>query len=69
MSDVEGDLRELVRLSPEGKQRLVDLKKDIRLAKKGIAVMKEMGMDASQLETELNRYEKTRDVLLREFAD
>lgn len=69
MAEEEPDLKELVRLSPQGKQQLTDLEKQIRLAQKGINVMKEMDMDTTMLQTELDRYKKTREILLREFAD
>lgn len=58
-----------IQLTPEEKQRLIGLEGDIKQGQHLIDVMKEMDMDVSQLQAELDHHAKIREILLREFTD
>lgn len=58
-----------IQLTPEAKQGLIGLEADIKRGQHLIDVMKEMDMDVSQLQAELDHHAKIRTILLREFTD
>lgn len=60
--------RSPIQLTPEAKNQLIGLEADIKQAQHLIDVMKEMEMDVTQLEAELKRHVKIREILLREFT-
>ena len=60
--------RAVVKLSPEHKDRMIRAKEDIEGAEHGISVLKELGMDVTELEEKMAWVKKTREILLREFG-
>lgn len=56
-----------IKLSPEDKRKLQELEADIQWARRQIERMKAIGLDVSDLEQELEKYERIRQGLLREF--
>lgn len=58
-----------LRLTPEAKTQLVGLEADMKQGQHLIDVMKEMDMDVSVLQAELDHHKKVRAILLREFTD
>lgn len=66
MSDLNG--RPPVKLTPEAKTQLEGLDTDIKRAEKYLKLMKEMGMDVTDLEAELKRHTQIRKIMLDEFS-
>lgn len=67
MSDVNE--RSPVQLTPQAKAELVGLEGKMKQAQHWIEVMKEMDMDVTAMQAELDHHEKIRKILLREFSD
>ena len=59
--------REDIKLSEEDKRKLRELEAEIQWARRQIERLKAIGVDVSDLETELEKWEKIRQGLLREF--
>lgn len=58
----------VVKLPPEVKARLSTMERDINGARRGIAALKDMGMETRALEDRLEWAEGVRKTLLKEFA-
>ena len=65
---VEEKPEAVLTLPPEMRDRLTGLRSDVKKARHGIKVMKEMGMDTSMIEEKLDWAEKVRTTLLKEFT-
>jgi len=66
MADVK--IAPLFKLPKETVVELQGLQGRIDQSRKALAVMKEMGMDTTELDNQLNRSVKIRETLLKEFA-
>ena len=58
----------VVKLSPEMKTKMTGAQEDIERTLHAIGVLKELGMDTTELEEKMAWVEKTREILLREFG-
>ena len=58
---------EVLKLPPEMRTRLDGLRADIKKARHGVKVMKDMGMDVTDIESKLEWAEGVRSTLLKEF--
>lgn len=65
---VEEKPEPVLTLPPEMKDRLTALRADVRKARHGIKVMKELGMDVADIEGKLDWAESVRTTLLKEFT-
>lgn len=63
----EKKLKPVIRLSEEQKRKLTETGDDVARAEHGIQVLKDLGMDVSELEGKLAWAKKARETLLREF--
>lgn len=59
---------ERFRLSPEQKQRLIDLEEDIRVLGEEIERAERIGLDVGTLKDEYERGKKLREGMLREYS-
>lgn len=59
--------REDIKLSEEDKRKLRELEADINWARRQIERLKAIGVDVSDLEQELEKWERIRQGLLKEF--
>lgn len=60
--------RAIVKLSPEHKAKMVGAQEDIERVVHAVGVLKELGMDTTELEEKMAWVKKTREILLREFG-
>lgn len=65
---VEEKLEPVLKLPAEMKERLETMKGDVRRARHGIKVMKELGVDTTEIEEKLEWADKVRATLLTEFT-
>lgn len=59
--------RPVIQLTDEQKRRLKEAEADIERAEHGISVLKELGVDTTELEGKIEWAKKAREVMLREF--
>lgn len=57
-----------VRLTPDAKNKLTDLEKDIEQADIALQLMEELDMDMSEARDKLEWAKKAREMLIREFS-
>jgi len=57
-----------VRLTPDAKNKLTDLSKDIEQADIALQLMEDLDMDMTEARDKLNWAKKAREMLLREFS-
>jgi len=59
--------REVLKIPPEMRARMENMRADIKKARYGIKVMKNMGMDVTDIESKLEWAENVRSTMLEEF--
>lgn len=59
---------DLFKLSPDIRQKLEDMVKDIEAAKSAIQTLQKLGIDTRVLEDKLNWAAEVRETLLKEFG-
>lgn len=59
--------REVLKIPPEMRARMENMRADIKKARHGIKVMKNMGMDVTDIESKLEWAENVRSTMLEEF--
>jgi len=58
----------LMALTPEMRARMVDSKTQEEKVRHGIEVLKELGMDVTEIEEKLNWATRTRDIIMAELT-
>jgi len=58
----------VIKLTAEDKKKLQALQSDIERGEKGVAALKEMGIETKDLEEKIEWAKTAREVLLREFV-
>lgn len=58
----------ILKLTPETKTRLEGRAKELKEIRRSIKVLKELGMDTSEIDSKLEWSEKVRTTLLKEFG-
>ena len=58
----------IVKLTPEAKQKLIDVATDMERAEHALKVMEELDMDVTEARDKLNWAKKAREMLITEFS-